>query len=192
MKRNSKFKIQSSNLKDKAKKIKLLILDVDGVMTDGSIILDNMGNEIKAFHVRDGHGIKIAKSAGLEIAIITGRESKVVERRAIELGIDEVHQMVRDKVETYEKIIRKHRLKDEEVAFIGDDINDYPLLRRVGLSITVADADGHIRKAVDRVTKKGGGKGAVRETIEMILKAQGKWKDVAGIYMAENSSVKPG
>lgn len=183
MKKSSKFKVQGSRLQNKAKKIKLLILDVDGVMTDGRIILDDKGNEIKAFHVRDGHGIKMAQEAGIEIAIITGRRSMVVERRAKELGIKEVYQKVPNKIDIYEKLLKKFDLKDEEVAFIGDDINDLPMLRRVGLSVAVADADDHIIKGVDHVTEICGGKGAVREVIDMILKAQDKWRDVAEKYM---------
>lgn len=169
-----------SKLKDKAKKIKLLILDVDGVMTDGRIILDNEGNEIKAFHVRDGHGIKIAMDAGIHVAIITGRKSRVVDRRAKELGIRDVYQKILNKGDTYAEILKKYDLKDEDVAFIGDDINDLPILRKVGFSAAVADADTHIRKIVDYVTKLGGGRGAVRETIETILKAQGKWEGSNG------------
>lgn len=179
MKENSKLKVQSSNLKNKAKKIKLLILDVDGVMTDGRIILDNAGNELKAFHVRDGHGIKMAINSDIEVVIITGRKSRVVERRARELGIKEVHQKSLNKMDTYEKLIKQYDLEDEEVAFIGDDINDLPILRRVGLSIAVADADDHIRNKVAYVTELGGGQGAVREVIDIILKAQGKWENVS-------------
>lgn len=180
MKKSSKFNPelnsgQSSKLKEKAKRIKLLILDVDGVMTDGRIILDNEGNEIKAFHVRDGHGIKMARMAGIKVAIITGRKSRVVERRALELGIKDVYQKAMNKADTYEKMIKKYDLKDEEVAFIGDDINDLTLLRKVGFSIAVADADAHVRNIVDYVTEISGGRGAVRETIDIILKAQGKW-----------------
>ncbi len=170
---------QSSKLKEKAKKIKLLILDVDGVMTDGKIILDNEGNEIKAFHVRDGHGIKMAINAGIRIAIITGRKSNVVERRAKELGIRDVYQKALNKIEIYEEMIKKYTLEDEEAAFIGDDINDLLILQRVGLSISVSDADRHIRNKVDYVTKLGGGQGAVREAIDTILKFQGKWEKVA-------------
>jgi len=148
-------------------------------MTDGQIILDNKGNEIKSFHVRDGHGIKLAKRAGIEVAIITGRRSEVVKRRAVELGIKEVYQNALNKVDAYERILKKFGLKDEEVAFIGDDINDLPLLKRVGLSVAVADADAHILKRVDLVTEIPGGRGAVREVIDMILRAQNRGIDVA-------------
>lgn len=178
MKKSSEFRVQSSELKKKAKKIKLLILDVDGVMTDGRIILDNNGNEIKAFHVRDGHGIKMAQTAGIIIAIITGRKSEVVKRRALELGIKDVYQKALNKVAIYKKLLKKYGMKDEEVAFIGDDINDLLILKMVGFSIAVSDADTHIRNKVDYVTEMGGGQGAVRETIDIILKAQGKWEGI--------------
>lgn len=171
---SSKFQVLSPRLKNKAKKIKLLILDVDGVMTDGSIILDSQDNEIKAFHVRDGHGIKMAQGVGIEIAIISGRESRVVERRALELAIKEVYQKALNKIDVYEKMLKKFGLKDDEVAYIGDDINDMPLLKRVGLSIAVADADKRVKEIVDYVTEIDGGRGAVREVIDVILKAQGK------------------
>ena len=178
MKTSSELRVKSLKLERKAKKVKLLILDVDGVMTDGRIILDNNGNEIKAFHVRDGHGIKMAQTAGIIIAIITGRKSEVVKRRALELGIKDVYQKALNKVAIYEKLLKKYGMKDEEVAFIGDDINDLLILKMVGFSIAVSDADTHIRNKVDYVTEMGGGQGAVRETIDIILKAQGKWEGI--------------
>ncbi len=156
----------------KARKIKLLLLDVDGVLTDGRIILDNRGNELKAFHVRDGHGIKLAQKAGIIIGIITGRSSEVVNIRARELGITEVHQGAHEKEATYETIIAKYGIKDDEAAFIGDDIVDVAVLQRVGLAATVADADPSVKPHVDIVTKASGGRGAVREIINIILQNQ--------------------
>jgi 3-deoxy-D-manno-octulosonate 8-phosphate phosphatase (KDO 8-P phosphatase) len=179
MKKSSGFRVQGSGLNKKAKKVKLLILDVDGVMTDGRIILDNTGNEIKSFHVRDGHGIKMAQKAGINVAIITGRKSRVVERRATELGINDVYQKVLNKISTYEEIIRKYHLKDEDVAFIGDDINDLLILKRVGFSAAVADGDSYVKKEVDYITKTDGGRGAVREVVDVILRAQRKWDVIA-------------
>ncbi|MEK6693257.1 MAG: 3-deoxy-manno-octulosonate-8-phosphatase KdsC [Nitrospirota bacterium] len=179
MKKGSGFRVQGSALNKKAKKVKLLILDVDGVMTDGRIILDNTGNEIKSFHVRDGHGIKMAQKAGINVAIITGRKSRVVEHRAAELGINDVYQKVLSKVSTYEKIIRKYHLKDEDIAFVGDDINDLSILKRVGFSAAVADGDSYVKKEVDYITKTDGGRGAVREVVDVILRAQRKWDVIA-------------
>lgn len=165
-----------------AKNIKLLILDVDGVLTDGSIILDNEGNEFKAFHVRDGHGIKMLKKAGINIAIITGRHSKVVERRAHELGITEVYQRCHIKSVAYEHLIEKMEITDKEVAYIGDDIVDIPILKRVALSVAVADATAEAKDEAMIVTKNRGGRGAVREVCELILKSNGKWKEIMDEY----------
>lgn len=172
--------MNKKEIKDKAKNIKLLILDVDGVMTDGSIILDNNGNELKRFHVRDGHGIKMLQKVGIAVGIITGRRSKVVEVRAKELGIKEVHQKIFKKSAVYEKLLKKYKCKDENVAFMGDDIVDQELLKRAGLSAAPCDAEEAARKFADMVTKKGGGRGAVREFSDLILKATGLWEKVSG------------
>ncbi|HSB51433.1 MAG TPA: HAD-IIIA family hydrolase [Dissulfurispiraceae bacterium] len=162
--------------------IKLLILDVDGVLTDGGIVLDNDGNELKAFHVRDGHGIKMLGRAGIQVALITGRFSKVVERRAHELGIIEVYQRCHIKSVAYEHVIEKFGLSDREVAYVGDDIVDLPILGRVGLPVAVADATEETRAAALYVTRNGGGRGAVREVCELILKAKGKWEEMLDEY----------
>ncbi len=165
---------------EKAKKIKLVILDVDGVLTDGSIILDNEGNEFKIFHVRDGHGIKMLSKVGIKVAIITGRRSKVVERRAEELGITDLYQGVFKKSSVYESLLQKYRCRDEEVAFMGDDIVDIELLKRVGFSAVPADADEGAEKWAAFISTKKGGRGAVREFIELILKSSGLWDSVSG------------
>ena len=166
-----------------AKNIKLLILDVDGVLTDGSIILDNKGNEFKAFHVRDGHGIKMLIRAGIHVAIITGRRSKVVERRAKELGIAEVYQKCYNKIEAYNRIKSKFSLRDNEIAFIGDDIVDLPLLKRAGLSFAVADSPEEVKSHASSVTKNRGGRAAAREVTDIILKAKGLWNKVIDGYL---------
>jgi 3-deoxy-D-manno-octulosonate 8-phosphate phosphatase (KDO 8-P phosphatase) len=163
-----------SSLKAKAKKIRLLLLDVDGVLTDGRIILDNQGNELKAFHVRDGHGIKLAQRAGITVGIITGRKAEVVNVRARELGIDEVHQGAHEKIKVYESLIAKYGLRDDEVAFVGDDIVDAGIFRRVGMAVRVADSDPSVRQFANMVTKADGGRGAVREVINFLLTSQGK------------------
>ncbi|MEK6528204.1 MAG: HAD-IIIA family hydrolase [Nitrospirota bacterium] len=178
--KSSKFKVQSSKVKEKAKKIKLIIFDVDGVLTDGSIILDNEGNEFKIFHVRDGHGIKMAVRAGLHIALITGRTSKVVERRAKELGITEIHQGIFRKSDVYDSLLKKYKFKDEEVAYMGDDVVDVKLLKRVGLPAVPADAVDEAKKWAVFISTKRGGRGAAREFIELILKSSGLWDSVAG------------
>ncbi len=165
-----------------ARGIKLLILDVDGVLTDGSIILDNDGNEFKAFHVRDGHGIRMLIRAGIKVAIITGRHSKVVERRAHELGITDVFQKCIKKKTAYAQLLAQHSLKDHEVAYIGDDIIDAPIMAVVGLPVAVADADEEAKKYALMITKGRGGRGAVREIADFILKAKGLWKGIVNEY----------
>jgi len=173
------------NIKEKLKKIKMLILDVDGVMTDGRIIMDDEGREIKNFHVRDGHGIKVLQRYGIKVALLTGRKSKVVEYRARDLDIKDVYQKVYNKKEVFEKILKKYKLSAEEAAFIGDDIIDVPVLKSVGFSVAVADAIDVVKKSVHYVTENQGGNGAVREICEMILKAQGKWPEIAARYEFE-------
>jgi len=168
--------------KEKARNISMIILDVDGALTDGGIILDSNGVEQKRFHVRDGHGIKMAQRVGITIAIITGRRSEVVEIRAKELGITEVYQRSLDKVETYEKLKEKLGISEEETAYVGDDIVDIPVMRRVGLSFAVADAEPYVKDEAHLVTERGGGKGAVREVIDFILKARGDWDSVTSKY----------
>jgi 3-deoxy-D-manno-octulosonate 8-phosphate phosphatase (KDO 8-P phosphatase) len=167
--------VKKSNqiLKAKAKKIKMLLLDVDGVLTDGRIILDNQGNELKAFHVRDGHGIKLAQRAGIIIGIITGRKAEAVNVRAKELGIEEVHQGALDKIRVYESVLERYRLQDNEVAFVGDDIVDAAILKRAGFAAVVADSDPAVLPLADLVTRAEGGRGAVREVINFLLASRG-------------------
>jgi 3-deoxy-D-manno-octulosonate 8-phosphate phosphatase (KDO 8-P phosphatase) len=176
------FNLVKKDINEKLKKIKLLILDVDGVMTDGGIIMDSEGRELKKFNVRDGHGIKILQRYGIKVAILTGRKSKVVEYRAKDLEIKDVYQGAFNKKEVFAKILKKHKLTARETAFMGDDIVDIPVLKRVGFSAAVADAMDVVKKPVDYITQNRGGKGAVREVCEMILKAQGKWQEVATKY----------
>lgn len=165
-----------------AKGIKLLILDVDGVLTDGGIILDNEANEFKSFHVRDGHGIKMLIRAGIIVTMITGRYSKVVERRARELGITEVYQKCFDKRVAFRHLIEKYSVDPLEVAYIGDDIVDLPLLKGSGFSVAVADAADEAKAAAMMVTKNKGGRGAVREVCDYLLKAKGLWEGILDEY----------
>lgn len=169
-------------IENKLKKVKLLILDVDGVMTDGRIIMDDEGRELKNFNVRDGHGIKLIQRYGIKVAILTGRQSPVVKYRAIDLGIKDVYQKAFNKKEVFEKILKKNRLSSQEVAYLGDDIVDIPVLKRVGFSSAVANALDVVKENVDYVTKNKGGDGAVREICDMILKAQGRWPEIAAKY----------
>ncbi|MCZ6450183.1 MAG: HAD-IIIA family hydrolase [Deltaproteobacteria bacterium] len=171
-----------AKIRRKAQRIKLLLLDVDGVLSDGRIVVDNEGEEIKYFDARDGHGIRLLARAGIEVGLLTGRYSRVVSHRARDLGIRMVYQKVFNKVDVYQKIKRRKRLTDQEVAYVGDDIVDLPVLRRVGLSIAVRDAWEGLKYKVDYVTEQKGGRGAVREVVEMLLHAQGKWGEVTKSY----------
>lgn len=166
----------------KLKKIKLLLLDVDGVLTDGSIIYGESNQELKCFNVKDGVAIKLAQAGAIKIGIITGRDSEVVKKRANELNIEIVYQGQIKKQEAYQKIKQQLNLKDSQIAYIGDDLNDIKLLQQVGLSFAVRDACDEVKKVVDYTTKHAGGKGAVREVIEIILKGQGRWQSVIKKY----------
>jgi 3-deoxy-D-manno-octulosonate 8-phosphate phosphatase (KDO 8-P phosphatase) len=170
------------NIVEKLKKIKMLILDVDGVMTDGKIIMDSEGREMKNFHVRDGHGLVMIQRHGIRVAILTGRTSLVVEHRARDLKIQEVYQGALNKKEVFAQILEKNDLTSEEIAYMGDDIVDIPVLKNVGFSVAVADALDLVKKCVDYVTVNRGGQGAVREICEMLLTAQNNWADVAVRY----------
>ncbi|HXG68656.1 MAG TPA: HAD family hydrolase [Blastocatellia bacterium] len=172
----------SDSLTERARKVKLLILDCDGVLTDGRIILLPDGDETKAFDVRDGHAMVMARRAGLPIAIISGRKSEVVRIRAKELQVAHLHEMAWVKTEPYEEILTEEGLRDEEVCYVGDDVVDIPLLRRAGLAVAVADAVDEVKEYAHMVTKRRGGRGAVREVIEFILKAQGKWAEAMSRY----------
>jgi 3-deoxy-D-manno-octulosonate 8-phosphate phosphatase (KDO 8-P phosphatase) len=169
-------------LLERARKTRLLIMDVDGVLTDGRIIQDGHGHELKVFDVKDGHGIIMAHRAKLRTALISGRESETITRRAEELGIELVFQKIWNKLEVYEKILGDTELTHDEVAYIGDDLIDIPLLRRVGLAVAVADAVDEVKAAAHLITQRPGGQGAVREVIELILRAQDHWDNLIERY----------
>lgn len=169
----------------KLRSIKLLLLDVDGVLTDGRITYDNRGNELKSFDVKDGHGLKLLQRAGITIGIITGRHSELVARRAAELGIEILYQGALRKLEPYLEIIKKLGLNDGQVAYVGDDLIDLPVLRRVGFSATVQDAHVEVLPLVDYVAQRPGGRGAVREICDLILKGGGHWEQVTSRYFSD-------
>ncbi len=164
------------------KRIRLLLLDVDGVLTDGGLIYHDDGSESKVFDVRDGHGIKLLQRAGVEVGFLTGRHSRAVMNRARDLGIGLVLEGIKNKIEAYNEILKQKNLTDEEVAFMGDDLVDIPVLRRVGLAIAVPDACQDLFPYVHYTTRHSGGRGACREVCELILKAQGKWPEVTDRY----------
>jgi 3-deoxy-D-manno-octulosonate 8-phosphate phosphatase (KDO 8-P phosphatase) len=170
-------------MEERLHKIKLLLLDVDGVMTDGRIIFDSNGVESKFFNVKDGHGIKMAQRAGIEFGIISGRQSQVVLNRAAELGIVHVYQKAIDKLTPYLDILDKTGLDDAQIAFMGDDIIDIPVLRRVGFAAAPADAVDEVIPHVHFITKNCGGMGAVREVCDLLMKGQGVWETATARYL---------
>jgi 3-deoxy-D-manno-octulosonate 8-phosphate phosphatase (KDO 8-P phosphatase) len=167
----------------RARKIRVLLVDVDGVLTDGRVYLqsfpDGTAEEMKAFHSQDGAGLNIARDAGLRTGLISGRESPAMARRAAETGMEFVYQGRAEKIPAYEAILRAGGVTDAEVAYVGDDLPDLPVLRRVGLAVAVANAVPEVRRAAHFITQRSGGEAAVREVIECILKAQGKWDSAA-------------
>ena len=171
------------SLLQKAKAIKLLLLDVDGVLTGGEIVLTSSGEEIKVFSVLDGMGIKLLQKAGIEVAILSSRKSKVVELRAKELGIKRVIQGELEKLKAFKLLLEETGLSPEEVAYVGDDWVDIPVLRKVGLAVAVANAWDPVKEYAHYVTKIPGGKGAVREVAELILKAKGLWEKALYSYL---------
>ncbi len=166
----------------RAQRIELLLSDVDGVLTDGSVGFDNQGIEIKHFHIRDGLGIQLWRRAGYRFGLITGRSSHIVRMRGAELGIEIVRQGVDDKLAVVRQIARELQLDLEQIGYLGDDLPDLAVIRNVGLGVAVADADEAVRAAAQHVTRLNGGRGAVREAIEWILKAQGRWDDLVQRY----------
>ncbi len=168
---------------EKAKKIKMMVMDVDGVLTDGSIFFGSGRQEMKGFFVHDGLGLRMAQRAGIVTALISARESEMVTRRAAELQISEIHQRVEQKIPVWENLLKKYQLFPEHVTMIGDDLTDLPLLLRAGLSIAVANAVDEVKRRVDHVTSLPGGRGAVREAVELILRAQGRYEEELKKYL---------
>jgi 3-deoxy-D-manno-octulosonate 8-phosphate phosphatase (KDO 8-P phosphatase) len=178
----------SPAVQKRARQVRLILMDVDGVLTDGRIWLhseaDGSTTEIKGFSAYDGAGLKLAKLAGLRTGVITGRESPAVARRAREVDMDFVYQNRGEKLPAYEEILARSGLRDAEVAYIADDLPDLPLLSRVGLAVAVANAVPEVKKAAHYVTAQSGGNGAAREVVELVLKAQGKWEEAIRIARA--------
>jgi 3-deoxy-D-manno-octulosonate 8-phosphate phosphatase (KDO 8-P phosphatase) len=169
-------------VRGRAAGIKLLILDVDGVLTDGGLIWHANGQESKVFHVHDGHGIRLLQRAGIEAVLLTGRSSQVVDHRAHDLGIKLVVQGSKNKLADYEEILQLRELDDQSVAYVGDDLVDVPVFKRVGLAVAVANATSHILPYCHASTESKGGRGAVREICEFLLQVQGKWEEVTAAY----------
>lgn len=173
---------QNDDVTHKAKRIKLLILDVDGVLTDGTLYYANNGDELKRFHIHDGLGIQLAQQAGIEIAIISGKNSEPLSRRIQELGIKHAYLGCQNKLPPYEELKTKLTINDDEIAYMGDDLPDLPLLQRAGVAITVPNAVADVKQHVDYITHLPGGQGAVREACVLLLKAQSRYQDVLKSY----------
>ena len=175
-------------VKNKARNIKLIIFDVDGVLTDGSLYFDNQGQEYKAFNSKDGHGILLLLDNGVEVALITGRNSELLKHRAENLKIspDLIYQGYRDKLPALADLLKKTGLDKEHIAYIGDDVIDLPILHQVGFSIAVGDAHWFVKKHVDLITTENGGHGAVREACEFILEAKGMLEAIFNTYLENN------
>lgn len=166
---------------DCAAEIRLVICDVDGVLSDGLIYMGNNGEELKAFNVRDGYGIRCLITEGIHVAIITGRQSKLVADRATTLGIEHLYQGQSDKLIAFEKILADLNLQPYQVSYIGDDLIDWPVMAKVGLSVAVADAHPILLQRAQYVTRIAGGRGAVRELCDLILQSQGKLDEAKGL-----------
>ena len=168
----------------RAKRIQLLVLDVDGVLTDGRIVYDERGNELKCFDVQDGAGVAFWHRVGLKSVIITARRSRLVKRRAQELGVSYVAQHALRKLPAFAACLKRLRVAPEAACVVGDDLMELPLLRRAGLAVAVANAVPEVQAAAHYVTRHPGGRGAVREVVELLLKAQGRWPQVMRRYLA--------
>jgi 3-deoxy-D-manno-octulosonate 8-phosphate phosphatase (KDO 8-P phosphatase) len=168
--------MRSTTLAARAARVRLLLLDVDGVLTDGTITLAGDGTEGKRFHIKDGAAIVWAQRLGLKVGLLSARPSPVTTRRATELRIRIVVETSQPKIVAYDQLVRRLKLTDGEVAYMGDDLLDLPVLRRAGLSLAPSDAAVEVRRHVHHVTRAGGGCGAVREAVELILQAQGRWQ----------------
>jgi len=172
------------NLDQRCQSVELVLSDVDGVLTDGHVVLDNQGIETKQFHIHDGQGIRLWQKAGYRFGVISGRSSQIVRARTAELDIQIVRQGANDKLATVSEILAELNLSYQQACYLGDDLPDLPVIRAVGLGVSVADACVEVRETADYVTAAKGGSGAVREMIELILKAQHRWADVIRPYLS--------
>lgn len=175
------------DLINRAAAIRLVIFDVDGVLTDGGLYFDDAGRENKVFHSRDGHGIKMLQEAGIEVAVISGRRAEVVTHRMAGLGVRHVYQGQQDKLPAYHELLDKLQLRAEQVAYVGDDVVDLPILLRVGLAVAVGDAHPFVIRHVHWQTSNPGGRGAVRDVCDFILESQGKLQALLQAYLTSKT-----
>ncbi|MBI4748893.1 MAG: HAD hydrolase family protein [Acidobacteria bacterium] len=169
---------------ERAKRIKVLLMDCDGVLTDGRIILLPDGQEVKAFNSQDGHGLKLAQRGGIRTGVITGRKSGALEQRAREVSIEFLYQNAKDKSSCLDELLQAEGFDPQTIAFVGDDLPDIPVMHRVGLGIAVHNAVPEVREHAHYVTRVTGGRGAIREVVELLLKAQGKWESEVSRFIA--------
>ena len=179
-------------LNSRLKRVELVVLDVDGVLTDGTFGITGSGREIKFFHAHDGAGIKYLRRAGIRVALLSGRAAPAVKHRAKELGIRHVFQGYKYKLEGLEKLVHQTEVRPERICFVGDDLPDIPVMNRVGLAVAVVNARPEVLKTAHYVTRAEGGRGAVREICEKILKAQGKWGKIIARYGLVDSDPETG
>ena len=171
-----------SEVAERARRVKLLIVDIDGVMTDGRIVYSIYGDELKFFDVTDGFGISLLNRAGIKTAIITAKKSRIVKMRARDLKIAKAYQGFIDKLIPFDKLLEDFKIAAENICFIGDDLPDMPILRRVGFAVSVPNALDEVKAAAHYITLKAGGRGAVREVCDILLKSQGKWDEATAKY----------
>lgn len=171
-----------AEIERRAATVRMLVFDVDGVLTDGSLFYDNQGQEYKAFNSRDGHGIKMLSASGVETGIITGRTSQIVLHRARNLGIVHIYQGAEDKLVALQHLLQETGLQPDQIAYIGDDLVDLPVLNRCGLAVTVPDAPEEVKRRCQVVTQAGAGRGAAREVCELIMRVQGTWAAQLALY----------
>jgi 3-deoxy-D-manno-octulosonate 8-phosphate phosphatase (KDO 8-P phosphatase) len=166
----------------RANAVRMIVFDVDGVLTDGSLFYDNQGEEYKAFNSRDGHGIKMLRASGVDIGIITGRTSQIVLHRARNLGIEHIHQGAEDKLVALQRLLNETGFSSQQIAYMGDDVVDLPVINRCGLAITVPDAPDEVKARSHIITVASAGRGAAREACELIMRAQGNWAAQMALY----------
>ena len=174
--------VTAPDLIERIQKIKMVIVDNDGVLTDGRIVYGDYGDDLKFFDVQDGFGMVLLRRAGFYTVIISGKKSSINRRRAKELMVNKIFQNAFDKSKAFEKVVKKFKVTPEETCYIGDDLIDLPVMSRVGLAVAVPNAVEEVRQVAHYITQKSGGRGAVREVVDMLLKGQGKWKDVTERY----------
>ena len=174
----------------RARRVRLLVLDVDGVLTDGRMVISERGDELKSFHTHDGMGVNLARRSGIVVALVTGEKSPIAQARGAKLGVEDVVLGARRKGDVLTELTAKHGMRADEVAFMGDDILDIPALERAGLAVAPADAVPEVRALAHVVTRARGGAGAVRECVEMILRAQGRWRDAVRAFVRDSGGAR--